>query len=84
MTGSAFKVFFISGFLFSFFFFGKDTEVKAVRKNSTKLHDNKKTGLLLNILSFLETSDHNVMHIFNQSHFFFLVCDLCNRTTTLF
>lgn len=72
MTGSAFKVFFISGFFFPFFFFGKDTEVKAMRKNSTKLHDDKKkTGFLLNILSFLETSDHNVMHIFNQSHFFF-------------
>lgn len=55
-----------------------------MRKNSTKLHDDKKkTGFLLNILSFLETSDHNVMHIFNQSHFF-LVCDLCNQITTLF
>lgn len=69
MMGSAFKVFVTSGSFF-FFFFGQGTEVKAVRKKSVKLHNNKKTRLLLNILSFLKTSNSNVMHIFNEFHCF--------------
>ena len=42
MIGSTFKVFVSSGFFF--FLFGKGTEVKTVRKNSSELHDNEKLG----------------------------------------
>lgn len=62
MIDSTFKVFVMPGSFF-FFFFGKGLEVKAVRKNSTKLHDNKNSELLLNIISFL---DHQATILMNS------------------
>ena len=50
MIGSTFKVF-VSSRSF-FFFFGKGTEVKTARRNSSRLHDNEKLGFYQKFFHF--------------------------------